>query len=307
MEADYLPPDTIFKPVQVTFSWSERQPDRSLVEHSHTQTITKLPFKYTINVGGEDHPVVNWLRVNLQGAVANLKEGYSDGKDPGGEKFIPRWITCGKNIALGKSYSLSVPSGSNWGAGDADGKKLTSGAGGPSYAGGTSYRSGALWQQNANPVITLDLGAGSACASFGMNLHGYPWWDALKGQVKDQVEVFTSLDGKEYQSQGFLKLNLWWKDIPANYMWTDEETMTSGTFRLVPDRPVTARYVRYRITNKRIFDCAGLEVLDSIQSAPFDLRIALPDEPGPVNGELPYDDGSANSGAPSTMPRDARR
>ena len=292
MEADYRAADAAFRPVQVTFDWSERQGDRSLVERSHTQTITRLPFKYTINAGGEDLPVVNWLRVNLLDAAAGAKAGYLDGKDVGGEKFFPRWLTCGRNLAIGKSYSLSIPSGTNWGAGDPDGKKLTSGAGAPSYAGGTSYSSGALWDQHANPVITLDLGANSPCASFGMNLHGYPWWDALKGQVQDQVEVLTSVDGQQYQSQGFLKLNLWWKEIPANYMWTDEETMTSGTFRFVPDRPVTARYVQYRVTNHRIFACAGLEVLDSIQSAPFDLRIALPDEAGPVKSQLPADDGS---------------
>jgi len=115
--------------------------------------------------------------------------------------------------------------------------------------------------------------------------------------------VLTSMDGKEYRSQGFLKLNLWWKDIPANYMWTDEETMTSGTFRYVPGRSVTARYVQYRISNQRIFDCAGLEVLDSIQSTPFDLRIALPDEAGTSTIGAPYDDGTAGSGVPSTMPR----
>src|SRR5262249_7856516 len=159
--------------------------------------------KYAINVGGADHPVMNSLRVNLQGAVPDSKDGYSDGKDVGGEKFVPKKLTLGKNLSLGKSYTLSIPSGNNWGAGD-DGKKLTSGAGGPAYAGGTSYRSGALWQQDANPVITLDLGAPTLCASFGMNFHGYPWWDALKGEVQDKVEVLTSSDGENYTPQGFL-------------------------------------------------------------------------------------------------------
>src|SRR6185503_12890807 len=107
-----------------------------------------------------------------------------DGKDVGGEKVIPTWQTVGKNLAIGKKYTLSIPSGTNWDAGDLDGKKLTTGAGGPSYAGGTSYRAGAIWNQNANPVITLDLGSVQNCASFGMNFHGYPWWDALKGEMK---------------------------------------------------------------------------------------------------------------------------
>jgi hypothetical protein len=295
MEADYLPADTQRRPVQVTFNWSERQKDRSLVERSHTQTIAQFPFKYIINAGGEDHPIVNWLRINPAGDSTGPKDGYSDGRDVGGEKFIPRWETRGRNVAIGKSYILSVPSGDNWGAGDPDGKKLTSGAGGPSYAGGTSYRSGAIWAENANPVITLDLGGTSACASFGMNLHGYPWWDALKGEVKDEVEVLTSVDGKNYLSQGFLKLNLFWKDLPVNYMWTDEESLTSGTFRLIPNERVTARYVQYRVTNRRFFDCAALEVLDSIRNEPFDLRLALPDEAGPAKCLAPEDDGSPRS------------
>lgn len=307
LEANYRPVDATFKPIQVTFDWSERQADRTLVERRHTQTITQLPFRYTINVGGGDHPIVNWLQVNLQGAVTDAKEGYSDGRDVGGAKFIPRWLTCGRNLAIGKSYTLSIPSETNWGAGDPGGKKLTTGAGGPSYAGGTSYRSGVIWPQKANPVITLDLGEPTSCASFGMNLHGYPWWDALQGQVQDKVEVLTSMDGQNYRSIGFLKLNLRWKDLPANYMWTDEETMSSGTFRCIPANPVTARYVQYRVTNRRFFDCAGLEVLDSIRSESFDLRLALPDEAGPIASHLPPDDGSLTSGLPSTLPRRARR
>jgi hypothetical protein len=289
LEANYAPADTTFKPVRVTFNWSERQKDRSLVERSHTQTITGLPFKYTINVGGADHPVVNSLRLDTQAAPG--KDGYSDGKDVGGEKFVPKWLTCGKNVALGKSYTLSKPSGNDWGAGD-DGRKLTSGTMGPSYAGGTSYRSGAIWQQNANPEITLDLGAPVHCASFGMNFHGYPWWDALEGEVQDKVEVLVSTDGSDFKAQGFLKTDLRWVDLPANYMWTDDETMTSATFRFVPPQPVTARFVKYRVTNARIFDCAGLEVLDAIRLEPFDLRIALPDEAGPIPSLAPADDGS---------------
>ena len=42
-------------------------------------------------------------------------------------KFIPRWVTYGANLALGKPCQVSVPSGDNWGAGDPEGKKLTDG------------------------------------------------------------------------------------------------------------------------------------------------------------------------------------
>jgi hypothetical protein len=227
-----------------------------------------------------------------------LKDGYSDGKDVGGEKFMPKKLTLGRNVAIGKNYTVSIPSGNNWGAGD-DGRKLTNGAGGPSYAGGTSYRSGAVWLQDANPVITVDLGAPTSCASFGMNFHGYPWWGALKGEVKDKVEVLTSTDGRDYTWQGLLNSNLRWVDLPVNYMWPDDESITSATFRFVPTMPVLARYVKYQVSNKRIFDCAGLEVMDSIKTELFDLRLALPDEEGPVKSLVPADDGSEKSGQAS--------
>jgi len=278
MEADYAPADTAFKPLEVTFNWSEPQKDRSLVERSHTQLVEKLPCTYTLNVGGADHPVMGSLAVNPKGARGELKYGYSDGKDAGGEKFVGTWVTYGKNIAAGKSYTLSHPSGNAWGAGDPDGKKLTDGVAGPPYAGGTSYRSGAIWNGNTNPVIALDLGAAVACASFGMNVHGYPFYDTLKGEVQDKVEVLVSDDGKAYTSQGFLVTDWRWKDLPANHMWPDEETITGATFRLVPQKPVTTRFVQYKVTSPRFFCCTELEVLDAIKYEPFSLRVALPDE-----------------------------
>ncbi|MCX7047715.1 MAG: hypothetical protein NTX50_19795, partial [Candidatus Sumerlaeota bacterium] len=180
--------------------------------------------------------------------------------------------------AVGKSYTLSAPSEDNWGAGDPDGKKLTDGVVGAPYAGGGSYKWGALWSGKKNPVITLDLGEVKSCATFGMNFHGYPWWDALKGEVKDKVEVLVSKDGKEYTSAGFLKTDYRWKDLPVNLMWPDHEQIQGDTFRLIPDRPIETRYVQYKVMNARIFDCTELEVLDSIKYEPFDLRIALPDD-----------------------------
>lgn len=275
MEGDYLPAEKKLTPLEVTYTWKEVQEDRSLVERSHTQLVEKFPTKYTIDVGGMDHPVMESITIS---AAKGSKLGYSDGKDAGGEKFVGHKLTIGKNLAVGKKYTLSHPSLSNWGAGDPDGTKLTDGVCGPTYAGGGSYHYGVIWNNNTNPTVSLDLGSVQKCASFGMNFHGYPWWDALKGQVKDKVEVFTSVDGKEYVSQGFLKTDLRWKDLPVNYMWPDEETVQGYMFRVIPGAPVEARFVQYRITSKRMLCATELEVLDSINSEPFDLKIALPDE-----------------------------
>ena len=58
MEVNHKPKAAQFRPIEVTFSWSEVQSDQSLVARSHTQLIQQAPAFYTINVGGEDHPVV---------------------------------------------------------------------------------------------------------------------------------------------------------------------------------------------------------------------------------------------------------
>jgi hypothetical protein len=279
MEADYVPPDPAFKPIEVTFTWAELQKDRSQVRRSHTQLVDTLPATYVIDVGGVDHPIVESLAMNLAGSRAeDVTYGYSDGVDVGGEKFVPVWATYGKNLAIGKPYTVSEPSETKWKGGDPDGKKLTDGIVGPPYAGGTSYASGALYGKTIEPLITVDLGAPTACASFGLNIHGYPSQDALKGQVTDRIEVYTSDDGKEFTPRGLLQTDIFWKDLPVNYMWPDDETMTCPTCRLVPPAPVTTRFVRFKLHPQRMMCCTEIEVLDAIMREPFDLRIALPNE-----------------------------
>ncbi len=285
MEVNHKPRAAQFKPIEVTFNWSEVQSDDSLVERSHTELAEQMPHRYTINVGGQDHPIVNSLRVNLKGAVADVKYGYSDDKDVGGEKYVGRWVRYGRNLARGKSYMVSVPSATHWEAGDPQGTKLTDGVVGPPYAGGIGPRYGLCWDQGKNPVVTVDLGEVSRCAAFRIDLSaGWPWWDAMDREVKDTVEVLTSTDAKQYASQGFFELNLRRKDIPVNHMMPDDETATGFTYTLVPQRPVDARYVQYRITPKRALTVSEVQILDSIEYTPFALRIALPDEK-PAAGE----------------------
>ena len=278
IEANYNPKGTVLEPLEVTFNWSEVQEDYSVVERSHTQLVTEVPFRYTINVGGCDHPVVNSLRVNLKGSVENVKYGYSNGIDAGGAKYISNWVSYGRNLAEGKPYKVSVPSKTHWGAGDPQGTKLTDGIMGPPYAGGIGPRYGLCWDKGDDPVVEVDLGQAQRCGAFRIHFSaGWPWWDAMKGQVKDKVEVLTSLDGITFASQGFFVLNLRWKDIPANHMMPDDQTATGFTYDLVPEEPVEARYVRFKITAKRTLTVSEVQVLDRTRHRPFDLRIALPD------------------------------
>jgi hypothetical protein len=275
MEANYKPADAGPRPLEVTFTWNERQADYSLLARSHTQSVEQLPARYTINVGGADHPVVDSLRISV--GEGGATEGYSDGKDAGGERFRDRWITYGTNLAEAKPYTASVPSRTNWDAGDPKGVILTDGIVGPPYIGGTAYRYGALWQKGDDPVVTVDLGRVQSCGAFAIQVGGYPFWDALKGQVKDQVEVETSTDGERFAPQGSFDFNLRWKDIPANHMWPDEETLGGPNYLLIKDAPVEARYVRFKMKPERAMSISEVQVYDSIRYEPFDLRLALPD------------------------------
>ena len=279
MEANHLPADVTFNPLEVTFRWSERQPNYSLFERSHTEVVTNLPHRYTINVGGVDHPIVNSLQAKTRDATAPPKPGYSDGRDVGGDKFVPRWVTYGRNLARGKPYTVSVPSTTQWGAGDPDGKKITDGIAGPPYPGGVAPGFALCWNKGQNPDITVDLGSNERCGAFRIQLGaGWPWWDALKGEVKDQVELLTSTDGQNFESRGSFDFNLRWKDCPANYFWPDDETLGAHLFELVLPAPVDARQVRFRLTPARTVTVSEVEVLDFIRFKPFDLRLALPDE-----------------------------
>ncbi|HUV39274.1 MAG TPA: discoidin domain-containing protein [Planctomycetota bacterium] len=280
MEVNHKPVDPGTRPLEVTFTWDEVQLDRSRVERSHTQRVDQFPAKYVINVGGADHPVVKSLRVNRPDAVPDVQYGYSDGQDAGGEKYLYRWVTYGKNFLEGKPYTCTAPATGAWGAKEnEEGNKMTDGVVGPNYCGGTCPTSGVGFDGKNPPEITVDIGQPETLGAFRIHVTaGWPWWDALKGQVQDEVEVLTSLDDKEYTSHGKFDMNLWYKDVPVNHFLPDAETAMGWNYILIPEKPVQARYVKYKVTPKRSMMVTEVQALDFVRYESWDMRIALPDE-----------------------------
>jgi hypothetical protein len=72
-------------------------------------------------------------------------------------------------------------------------------------------------------------------------------------------------------------LNLWRKDVPINHLLPDDERARAWNYELIPESPVTARYVRFKITPKRLIGVTEVQALKFIQYEPFDMRIALPE------------------------------
>jgi hypothetical protein len=279
MEANHKAADAKATPLEVAYEWSEVQDDYKTVKRSHTQVIDKVPFTYNINVGGADHPKMESVTISTKGARKDVKPGYSDGKDAAGEKWVGRWVTYGKNVAQGKPYTLSIPPAEDqWDSGDPDLKKLTDGRVGSNYSGGTTYKEGPLWTEKKTPEITVDLGKPEKAAAFRVHLHGYPAQDAVKGQVKDEVEVLVSNDGKTFTSAGKFDFRMRWKDAPVNFMWPDDEQFVAYNHVLQLDKPVDARYVKFACKASRFMVITEVQVLDGVKYEPFDLKIALPDQ-----------------------------
>jgi hypothetical protein len=233
-----------------------------------------------VNLAGVAHPPSG---VQSQPGAAGPHYGYSDGKDVGGEKFMGFKAVYGKNLALDRKYTCSIPSATSWQAGDTETThKLTDGIAWCAYGGGAAYMHGLYWERPKDLAITIDLEKPEKVGAFRAHVHGYPWFDAMKGEMPERIEVLTSLDGKEFTSRGTFNLKLRWKDLSADFMWPDSERFEGHMFDLILPEQVDARYVRFQVASTRGAGITELQALDFIRKEPFDLRIALPKDAPPA-------------------------
>ena len=241
-----------------------------------------------IDVGGSDHPTMESMAVNVAGGGDAAPYGYSDGVDVGGETWVASQRIEGTNLAVGKPYTMTpAPTVFQGSAGAANTTILTDGVVGAPQTGNVSYWWEQCWKVNQNVVLQVDLGQMQSVGTVAAHLSGYTYWDALKGQVQDRVEIQTSADGVTFASQGLVPMSVWRKDVPANYILLDDGSATSWSFELRLPAAVQARYVRYLMTPRRSYLCASeLQVFDRVDYVPFDLRLALP----AVSGGPPVDE-----------------
>jgi hypothetical protein len=107
MEVNHRPATTGATPLNVTLRWKEVGSDHTLTERSHRQRVVTFPFKYVVNVGGSDHPVMESMALTVMDPADSAPAGYGDGVDVGGQKHVPVKQTAGTNVAKGSSYTFS--------------------------------------------------------------------------------------------------------------------------------------------------------------------------------------------------------
>ncbi len=267
MEADYQAADTTFKPIEVTYNWTEYyeplpgNPNSGGITRTHTERVTCLPHKYNVNCGGDIQPRMNWMRVNLEGSSPDaVTLGYSDATDHGDKYAIPQErFDYGQVLSIGKSYTQSTdPASATYGA---EAGELTDGLiRFPQVEGSWPATELAHWPNGVGALdITLDLGSAQSVGGARVDAYAYSSSDV---RFPSSVEVQSSLDGTTFTSQGTDRYkgaryahNNWNVDWPLypRHDSPDWDVFPDyglrGNYIFVPfDGPVSAQYVKFLVT-----------------------------------------------------------
>ena len=267
MEVDYEAADATFKPIEVTYNWTEyyeplpADPNRGGITRTHTERVTCLPHKYKVNCGGDIQPRMNWIRVNLEGSSPEeVTRGYSDGIDHGDKFAIPlERFDYSRVLSIGKSYTQSAkPASATYGA---EAGELTDGRiRFPQVEGSWPATELAHWPSGVGTVeITVDLGSAQSVGGARVDAYAYSPSDV---RFPHSVEVQTSLDGASFTSRGTDRHkgaryahNNWNVDWPLypRHDSPDWDVFPDyglrGNYIFVPfNAPVSARYVKFLVT-----------------------------------------------------------
>jgi hypothetical protein len=280
-----------FKPFEVTYNWTEHR-QAGDVTRSHTERVTQLPWRYTVNVAGKRDPSMNWVRLNLCGFSPERKArryGYSDGVNvgPGCEprKVIYRW---GKNRALGAPYTTSRPSSVDSKNPDSGGRELTNGkiiAPTGDVVDQSVQAATAFWEFGEPVTFVVDLGSNQPVAAVRVSTHQ----PNARFCHPKHVTVAVSSDAQNWKEAGMIQHDDLWNP-PGDYEpWEYDQgwkysSLPSGgrlaySFPLVFKDQASARYVRFTCTplEGKGFGLSELQVFDNIEVKPWPAEIWLPE------------------------------
>ena len=267
MEVDNEAADTTFKPIEVTYNWTEyyeplpADPNSGGTTRTHTERVTCLPHKYNVNCGGDIQPRMNWIRVNLEGSSPEtVTRGYSDATDHGDRYAIPQErFDYSQVLSIGKPYTQSTnPASATYGA---EAGELTDGLiRFPQVEGSWPATELAHWPNGVGTLdITVDLGSAQSVGGARVDAYAYSPSDV---RFPYSVEVQTSIDGTTFTSRGTDRHkgaryahNNWNVDWPLypRHDSPDWDVFPDyglrGNYIFVPfDAPVSARYVKFLVT-----------------------------------------------------------
>jgi hypothetical protein len=326
MEVDYEAADPTYKPIEVTYNWTEyyeplpADPNSGGITRTHTERVTCLPHKYNVNCGGDIQPRMNWIRVNLEGASPSpVTLGYSDATDHGDRYAIPlERFDYAQVLSIGKSYRQSTkPVSATYGA---ETGELTDGRiRFPQVEGSWPATELAHWPDGVDILdITVDLGSAQSVGGARVDAYAYSPSDV---RFPHSVEIQTSTDGTTFISRGTDRHkgaryahNNWNVDWPL-YPRHDSPNWDvfpdyglRGNYIFVPfDAPVSARYVKFLVvpTTGKGLMLSEVNVYDRLTVEEWTPR--LTHEPSLTDPVATVDVDQLTGHAPMTVRFDASR
>lgn len=260
MTVHHAPKVRGFTPIEATWCWVEHREEGD-VERRYTQLVHSAAEEFTIHVGGFKDPTMKWVRLNLKGSAPvaeKIAYGYSDGQDvgPGAapKRALYHW---GRNLAQGRPYTLTGAQNSK--NPDA-GNDLTDGIiAPPDEDVSEKYMpTHVMFEKDASPAVTLDLGESQTVAA--VRLHAAQEI-GFRVAYPATITVEASTDGKKFTKIGEATHHQVFAP-PADFLpWENDESLKYAAlpaggrlayaYRVIFDKPVTARYLRVSCTAQK--------------------------------------------------------
>jgi hypothetical protein len=112
-------------------------------------------------------------------------------------------------------------------------------------------------------------------AAVRMHITGYPH-DFYNGPFCE-VEVLTSRDGESFESRGVIVTRMRYKEVDGDFIMPEHGRFQSWVFPLIFEKPAEARYVRFGVTNpKMFFNTSEIMAYDSVQVVDWQEPLAMP-------------------------------
>lgn len=271
------------KPFYVTYKWTEHGATGD-VTRAHTELVSKLPHRYSVNVAGRRDPTMNWVRIDS----ANAQPGYSDGSDVGSacepQRFRYEW---GRNMALHRPYTFTRESSTASKNADTEGRELTDGK----VIAHTEYMATkevqpatAFWESGEPVTFVVDLGFVQPISGFKVSTHQ----PNARYCHPETVEVSVSENGHKWAMGGVIRHDDLWNP-PGDYEpweydrgWKYTGLPAGGrlaySFPLALKTPIQGRYVRFVFSSQQDkgLGISELQVFDKVSVTPWPAEIWLP-------------------------------
>ena len=285
MEIDYEAKEVPFKPLYITYNWSEYyenedghlpQNEDAGITRTFSQKVGELPYKFSINIGGDIQPRMNWISMHLEGNKDPKNYapiGYLDGIDKGNRDFIPMInYDIGDIISINKSILLNH---SPWhGAKNqlVDGRIIAGSKSSRGNAGG-----GKVEIQNDEDdivkfskgvgVVELVIDLGEVKSVGGVRVDSYKdSWDAyfpesiiVESAVSDDF-IYRSRDAYKSAKYAHNLYPVAWslpRDATSRYLGRFPNYGLLSNYTFIPfDERVDARYIKIKIKEQNHYGSA---------------------------------------------------